>query len=122
MTMWGASARGWRAPKKLFRSAAGRNGKRGDVSVTVLVTGGAGYIGSHTAKALRRAGYDVVIYDNLSAGHRQAALGAPLIEGDIRDVDAVRRALRETRASAVVPLIVTSESTPSMTSPSFWPR
>jgi len=72
------------------------------VSVTVLVTGGAGYIGSHTAKALRRAGYDVVIYDNLSAGHRQAALGAPLIEGDIRDVDAVRRALRETRASAVV--------------------
>jgi len=72
------------------------------VSVTVLVTGGAGYIGSHTAKALRRAGYDVVIYDNLSAGHREAALGAPLIEGDIRDVDAVRRALRDTKASAVV--------------------
>ena len=72
------------------------------MSVTVLVTGGAGYIGSHTAKALRRAGYDVVIYDNLSAGHREAVLGAPLIEGDIRDVDAVRRALRETRASAVV--------------------
>ena len=69
---------------------------------TVLVTGGAGYIGSHTAKALRRAGYDVVIYDNLSAGHREAALGAPLIEGDIRDVDAVRRALRDTKASAVV--------------------
>jgi UDP-glucose-4-epimerase GalE len=72
------------------------------VSVTVLVTGGAGYIGSHTAKALRRAGYDAVIYDNLSAGHREAALGAPLIEGDIRDVDAVRRALRDTKASAVV--------------------
>ena len=72
------------------------------MSVTVLVTGGAGYIGSHTAKALRRAGYDVVIYDNLSAGHREAALGAPLIEGDIRDVDAVRRALRDTKASAVV--------------------
>ena len=68
----------------------------------MLVTGGAGYIGSHTAKALRRAGYDVVIYDNLSAGHREAALGAPLIEGDIRDVDAVRRALRDTKASAVV--------------------
>ena len=72
------------------------------MSVTVLVTGGAGYIGSHTAKALRRAGYDVVIYDNLSAGHREAALGAPLIEGDIGDVDAVRRALRDTNASAVV--------------------
>jgi UDP-glucose-4-epimerase GalE len=68
----------------------------------VLVTGGAGYIGSHTAKALRRAGYHVVIFDNLSAGHREAALGAPLIEGDIRDLEAMRRAIRESRASAVM--------------------
>jgi UDP-glucose-4-epimerase GalE len=68
----------------------------------VLVTGGAGYIGSHAAKALRQAGYRVVIYDNLSAGHREAALGAPLIEGDIRDVDAIRRALRDSGASAVM--------------------
>ena len=68
----------------------------------VLVTGGAGYIGSHTAKALRLAGSRVVIFDNLSAGHRAAALGATLIEGDIRDVDAVRRAIRDSRTSAVV--------------------
>jgi UDP-glucose-4-epimerase GalE len=70
--------------------------------LAVLVTGGAGYIGSHAAKALRRSGYRVVIYDNLSAGHREAALGAPLIEGDIGDVDAVRRALRDSGASAVM--------------------
>ena len=69
---------------------------------TVLVTGGAGYIGSHAAKALRRAGHRVVIYDNLSAGHRDATLGAPLVEGDVRDVDAVRRALRDSAASAVM--------------------
>ena len=69
---------------------------------TVLVTGGAGYIGSHTAKVLRRAGYRTVIFDNLSAGHRDACLGASLIEGDIRDTDAVRRALRESGADAVV--------------------
>jgi UDP-glucose 4-epimerase len=68
----------------------------------VLVTGGAGYIGSHAVKALRRAGHTVVIYDNLSAGHREAAGGAPLIEGDIRDVDAVRRAIRDSGASAVM--------------------
>ena len=68
----------------------------------MLVTGGAGYIGSHAAKALRAAGYRVTIYDHLSAGHRWAALGAPLIEGDIRDVDTVRRALRDTGASAVM--------------------
>ena len=66
------------------------------------MTGGAGYIGSHAAKALRRAGHQVVIFDNLSAGHRAAALGAPLIEGDIRDVDAVRRAIRDSGASAVM--------------------
>jgi UDP-glucose-4-epimerase GalE len=68
----------------------------------VLVTGGAGYIGSHAAQALREAGYRVTVYDNLSAGHRWAALGAPLIEGDIADVEAVRRALRDTGASAVM--------------------
>lgn len=71
-------------------------------SRAVLVTGGAGYIGSHAAKALGAAGYRVVIYDNLSAGHREAALGATLVEGDIRDVDAVRRAIRESGASAVM--------------------
>ena len=68
----------------------------------ILVTGGAGYVGSHAAKALRQAGHEVVIYDDLSAGHRQAALGARVIEGNIADVDAVRRALRETRATAVM--------------------
>jgi UDP-glucose-4-epimerase GalE len=68
----------------------------------VLVTGGAGYIGSHAAKALRQAGHDVVIYDNLSAGHREAALGAPLVQGDIGDVDAVRRALHDSGATAVM--------------------
>jgi len=68
----------------------------------VLVTGGAGYVGSHAAKALRAAGHEVVIYDNLSAGHRAATLGAPLIVGDIADVDGVRRALRETGAFAVM--------------------
>jgi UDP-glucose-4-epimerase GalE len=68
----------------------------------VLVTGGAGYIGSHAAKVLRQAGHQVVIFDNLSAGHREAALGAPLIEGDISDVDAVRRAIRDSGATAVM--------------------
>jgi len=68
----------------------------------VLVTGGAGYIGSHAAKALRAAEHRVVIYDNLSAGHREAALGATLIEGDTRDVDAVRRAIRDSGASSVM--------------------
>lgn len=66
------------------------------------MTGGAGYIGSHAVKTLRQAGRDVVIFDNLSAGHRPAALGATLVEGDVRDVDAVRRTLRDSGATAVM--------------------
>jgi len=66
------------------------------------VTGGAGYIGSHAAKALRQAGHRVVIYDNLSAGHREATLGVPLIQGDTADVETMRRAIRESGASAVM--------------------
>jgi UDP-glucose 4-epimerase len=69
---------------------------------TTLVTGGAGYIGSHTSKALRAAGRRVVVFDDLSAGHRRAALDNPLVVGDIRDVDAVRRAIRQSGATSVI--------------------
>ena len=68
----------------------------------MLVTGGAGYIGSHAAKALSRAGYRVVIYDNLIAGHREAVRYGPLVEGDIADVGAVRDALRQHEVFAVM--------------------
>jgi UDP-glucose-4-epimerase GalE len=53
--------------------------------VAILVVGGAGYIGSHAARALRRSGYEVVIYDNLSTGFRRLAQGFELVEGDIAD-------------------------------------
>jgi NADPH-dependent 2,4-dienoyl-CoA reductase/sulfur reductase-like enzyme len=60
-------------------------------NVNVLVTGGAGYIGSIAAEELLRAGHRVAIYDNLSHGKRSAApAGADLIVGDIADRDALR--------------------------------
>jgi UDP-glucose-4-epimerase GalE len=68
----------------------------------VLVTGGAGYIGSHAAKALRQAGRRVVLYDNLSQGHRQAALGAELVEGDTRDVPLLRSVIATHGVTAVM--------------------
>jgi UDP-glucose-4-epimerase GalE len=68
----------------------------------VLVTGGAGYIGSHACKALHRAGYRVVAFDNLLAGHRAAARFGELVEGDIADTAAVRAALRRHEISAVM--------------------
>jgi UDP-glucose-4-epimerase GalE len=51
----------------------------------VLLVGGAGYIGSHTARTLRRRGHEVVIFDNLSTGYRSLAAGFELVVGDVRD-------------------------------------
>jgi UDP-glucose-4-epimerase GalE len=61
--------------------------------VAILVTGGAGYIGSHAARALRRSGYEVVIYDNLSTGFRRLVQGFELVEGDIADDSKLRPVL-----------------------------
>jgi UDP-glucose-4-epimerase GalE len=69
---------------------------------TVLVTGGAGYIGSHAAKALQRAGYRVVVFDNLLAGHRAAARFGELVVGDITDLRSVGAALERFDVFAVM--------------------
>lgn len=55
------------------------------MAIKILVTGGAGYIGSHTCKALAQAGYEPVVYDNLSTGHADAVRWGPLEIGDILD-------------------------------------
>ena len=68
----------------------------------VLVTGGAGYIGSHTAKVLARSGFEPIVLDNLSTGHRWAAKWGPLIEGDIGDSKLMRDVLETYRIQAVV--------------------
>lgn len=68
----------------------------------ILVTGGAGYIGSHAVKALRRSGRGVVVYDDLSAGHRAAVGDAALVEGDVGSVDRLRHTLRRHEVSAVM--------------------
>ena len=68
----------------------------------MLVTGGAGYIGSHASKALHRAGYRVVAFDNLVAGHRAAVKFGELVEGDITDTAAVRAALKRHDIAAVM--------------------
>jgi len=69
---------------------------------SVLVTGGAGYIGSHASKALHLAGYRVVVFDNLVAGHRDAVQFGEFVLGDITDLAAVRRALRDHDIRAVM--------------------
>jgi UDP-glucose-4-epimerase GalE len=68
----------------------------------VLVTGGAGYVGSHAAKALAKAGIEPVTYDDLSEGHREAVRFGPLIEGSLSDRAALVQALREPEIDAVL--------------------
>jgi UDP-glucose 4-epimerase len=73
--------------------------------MTVLVTGGAGYIGSHIVRAFGLAGIDCVVADDLSSGHREfVPAGVDLLEIDVRDTTAVAQAMREHRVDAVVHL------------------
>jgi UDP-glucose 4-epimerase len=68
---------------------------------TVLVTGGAGYIGSHCCRALTATGYEPIVYDNLSTGHR-AFVAGQLVVGDLLDRAALARAFAEHNVSAVM--------------------
>jgi UDP-glucose 4-epimerase len=69
---------------------------------TILVAGGAGYIGSHTVLRLRERGDDVVVLDNLSTGFRQAVPGVTLVEGDVGDAALVSRIFEQHAIETVV--------------------
>jgi len=68
----------------------------------ILVTGGAGYIGSHASRLLHEAGHDVWVYDSLEIGHRSAALPDRLIEGRVGDRDKVEQVLGDHKIDAVM--------------------
>ena len=84
----------------------------------ILVTGGAGYIGSHTLRHLIAAGHEPVVLDDLSAGHRAALpAGVPLVEAHIADRPAVAKAFADHRPEAVVHFAGSIEAGESMTDP-----
>lgn len=68
----------------------------------VLVTGGAGYIGSHTVKELLKKGYEVVVFDNFSTGRKELLVGGELIEGDLMDKDSIEDTLKRGNFGAVL--------------------
>jgi UDP-glucose-4-epimerase GalE len=70
--------------------------------VSILIVGGAGYIGSQTAKRVAQAGLEPVVFDNLVYGHKWAVKWGPLIEGDLADRALIRRVMEEHRVTAVV--------------------
>lgn len=85
--------------------------------MTVLVTGGAGYIGSHTVRALQRKGRDVAVYDNLVKGHRQAVSGVPLIVGGLQETDKLEAVLKNYGITSVVHFAAYSLVGESMSEP-----
>jgi UDP-glucose 4-epimerase len=85
--------------------------------MNVLVTGGAGYVGSHVVRALRAAGHTCVVYDNLVKGHARAADGARLVVGDVSDGKALRAALKDHAVEAVIHLAALIEAGESVVHP-----
>ncbi len=87
---------------------------------TVLVTGGAGFIGSHTCKMLRHNGFLPVTYDNLSTGNENAVRFGPLVRADVRDAAAVADALRAHNVSAVMHFAASAYVGESMRNPALY--
>ncbi|AVO37897.1 UDP-glucose 4-epimerase GalE [Pukyongiella litopenaei] len=87
----------------------------------ILVTGGAGYIGSHACKALRAAGYDPVTYDNLSTGWRDAVKFGPFEQGDLRDRARMDEVFARYRPVAVMHFAALSQVGEAMSEPGpYW--
>src|SRR5690349_4462532 len=83
----------------------------------VLVTGGAGYIGSHTAKALAAAGMEPVVLDNFSTGHGWAGKWGPAVKADLADTVAVARVFAEHQVASVIHFAASLLVGESMTDP-----
>lgn len=87
----------------------------------ILVTGGAGYIGSHACKALKRAGYTPVTFDNLSTGWPNAVKFGPLVEADLLDRAALNQAFADYKPVAVMHFAALSQVGESVTDPGrYW--
>lgn len=83
----------------------------------ILVTGGAGYIGSHTCKALALAGHEVRVYDNLSTGFRGLVKWGDLVEGDILDTERLKACLRAWQPDGIIHFAAFSQVGESVSNP-----
>jgi UDP-glucose-4-epimerase GalE len=85
--------------------------------MAILVTGGAGYIGSHTVRLLHESGREVVAFDSMEFGHRPAVSEVPLVEADIADVEAVRRTVEQFGIDSVIHFAAYKSPAESMIKP-----
>ena len=88
--------------------------------IAVLVTGGAGFIGSHACKALKAAGYTPVSFDNLSTGHANSVRFGPFVRGDVRDAGAVAAALQDHDVRAIIHFAASAYVGESMRNPGLY--
>jgi len=110
-------------PSPLFTHHSPLSTIKGVIAVRVLVTGGAGYIGSHTVKELVKEGHHVVVLDNLSKGHRKAVPESILFEeADIADADRLNAVFRKYDIEAVVHFAAFSLVGESMVDPAQYFR
>jgi UDP-glucose 4-epimerase len=85
--------------------------------MSILITGGAGYIGSHAVRELIRHKKEIVVYDNLSKGHREAVKGVPLVEGALGDTDKLSEAIKKYGITGVMHFAASIEVSESMKDP-----
>ncbi len=90
--------------------------------MNILVTGGAGYIGSHVLKALLKAGHNAVTLDNLQKGHREAVVGGEFVKGDLADKELLDNVLSENDIEGVIHLAADSLVGESMEDPGKYYR
>ncbi|MEM9349229.1 MAG: UDP-glucose 4-epimerase GalE [Pseudomonadota bacterium] len=93
-----------------------------DGATKVLVTGGAGYVGSHACKALSGAGFIPVAFDNLSTGHGEAVKFGPFVQGDLTDPGSVSAAIKEHKPEAVLHFAALSQVGESYRDPALYWR
>lgn len=89
---------------------------------TILVTGGAGFIGSHACKLLAQSGFEPVSYDNLSTGHRDAVRWGPLVIGDILDRGMLQNAVKAFNPVAVMHFAAVASVAESVVNPALYYR
>src|SRR5580692_866710 len=89
---------------------------------SVVVIGGAGYIGSHTCKALAKAGYLPVVYDNLSTGHAYAVKWGPFVHGDLNDRAKLNEVFGAYKPKAVIHFAANAIVIESMSDPGKYYR
>lgn len=85
--------------------------------MAVLVTGGAGYIGSHTVAELLAAKEEVIVLDNLEKGHKEAVIGGKFVQADLRNIEEIRKVFRENDIEAVIHFAAYIEVGESVTDP-----